>query len=229
MPGNEEGDAPEASPLSLEEREEAERVARLEIENGFAQYDLAVDVIKTFLEPERPFALRPSLIQQLQSIAVQGILPYPGEWRTGNAKITKSAHVPPGPHLIPFLVQEMCDYVNDNFHERTAFHLAAYVMWRLNWIHPFPDGNGRTSRVTAYIVLSTALKAALPGAPSIPQQIQDDRTVYFRALEHADSVQRDTGVVDVSQMEAALRNMLAKQLLSVIEQADGTGSSLLSE
>jgi len=213
----------------LEEREEAERIARLEVENGFAQYDLALDVIRTFLEPERPFALRPSLIQKLQSVAVQRILPYPGEWRTGNAKITKSEHVPPGPHLISFLVQEMCDYVNDNFHEKTAFHLAAYVMWRLNWIHPFPDGNGRTSRVTAYIVLSTALKAVLPGSPSIPQQIQDDRAAYFRALEHADTVHRDTGGVDVSQMEAALKNMLAKQLLSVIEQADGNGTTLATE
>lgn len=211
-------------PLSLKDEEEAERIARLEIENGFAQYDLANDVIKTFLDPEWPFALRPSLVQKLQSMAVKDILPYPGEWRTGQAMITKSEHVPPAPHLIPFLVQEMCDYVNDNFHEKTAFHLAAYVMWRLNWIHPFPDGNGRTSRVTSYIVLSTALKAALPGSPSIPQQIQDDRTAYFRALEHADSVYRDSGEFDVSQMEAALKNMLAKQLLSIIEQADGTAN-----
>jgi Fic family protein len=153
-------------------------------------------------------------------VAVQGIEPHPGEWRTGPARITKSKHMPPGAHLVGFLVQEMCDYVNDNLHERTAFHLAAYVMWRLNWIHPFSDGNGRTSRVTSYIVLCAALNALLPGSPSIPQQIQDDRTTYFRALEHADAAY-EAGQVDVSKMEKALRNMLAKQLLSVIEQAGG--------
>jgi Fic family protein len=117
------------------------------------------------------------------------------------------------------LVQEMCDYVNDNWHEKTPYHLAAFVMWRLNWIHPFPDGNGRTSRVVSYIVLCSAVKILLPGTPTIPQQIQADRTTYFRALEHADEVYAATGAVDVSQMEEALRNMLAKQLLSVIEQA----------
>jgi Fic family protein len=208
------------APFSVPEDEQAIDAAKLEVDNGFRQIDLGIDVIKMFLEPDRPFALRPSLIQQLQKVAVEGIVPYPGEWRTGPATITKSSHVPPGPHLVNFLVQEMCDYVNDNWHEKTAFHLSAYVMWRLNWIHPFPDGNGRTSRVASYIVLCNALNALLPGSPSILQQIQDDRTTYFHALEHADS-RAAAGQIDVSEMESVLRNMLAKQLLSVIEQAGG--------
>jgi Fic family protein len=199
-------------------------IAELEVENGLRQFDIALDIIKTFLEPDRPFALRPSVIQQLQRVAVEGIEPYPGEWRTGVARITRSQHAPPEPHLVSFLVQEMCDYVNDNWHEKTAFHLAAYVMWRLNWIHPFPDGNGRTSRVTSYIVLCVALNSVLPGTPSIPQQIQDDRTAYFRALESADNACAG-GKIDVADMETALRGMLAKQLLSVIEQAEGRASA----
>jgi len=194
--------------------------AELEIDNGFRQYDLALDIIKTFQEPDRPFALRPSLIQQLQAVAVTGIEPYPGQWRTGPAKITKSKHVPSPAYLVGFQTQEMCDYVNDNWHEKTAFHLSAYVMWRLNWIHPFADGNGRTSRVASYIVLCAALNTLLPGSPTIPQQIQNDRTVYFRALEHADEAAL-SGRMDVSEMEAAIRGMLATQLLSVIERAGG--------
>ena len=58
-----------------------ERVAKLEIENGFRQYDAAIETIKAYLEPDRPFALRPSLIQQLQSIAVAGVEKEPGQWR----------------------------------------------------------------------------------------------------------------------------------------------------
>jgi Fic family protein len=199
---------------------ESRRIAELEVENGLRQYDVAIDVIRTFQEPERPFALRPSLIQQLQSVAVKDIEPYPGEWRTSSAKITKSKHTPPGAHLVGFLVQEMCDYVNDNWHEKTAFHLSAYVMWRLNWIHPFSDGNGRTSRTMSYIVLCASLNTLLPGSPTILQQIQDDRTAYFRALEHADEAAL-AGTIDVSEMETAIKGMLARQLLSVIEQADG--------
>jgi hypothetical protein len=77
--------------------------------------------------------------------------------------------------------------------------------------------------VTSYIVLCASLKALLPGAPSIPQQIQDDRTTYFHALENADQVYRESENIDVSQMEAALKHMLARQLLSVIERAEGSG------
>jgi Fic family protein len=199
---------------------ESRRIAELEVQNGLRQYDLAIDVIKTFLEPERPFALRPSLVQQLQAVAVKDIEPYPGAWRTGPAAITKSKHTPPGAHLVGFLVQEMCDYVNDNWHEKTAFHLSAYVMWRLNWIHPFSDGNGRTSRTASYIVLCASLNTLLPGSPTILQQIQNDRSMYFRALESADNAAM-SGRMDVSEMEAAIKGMLATQLLSVIQQADG--------
>jgi hypothetical protein len=60
----------------------------------------------------------------------------------------------------------------------------------------------------------------LPGSPTIPQQIQSDRTAYFRALEHADAAAL-AGGFDISEMEAAIRGMLADQLLSVIHRADG--------
>lgn len=195
------------------------RIAALEIENGFRQYDAAIETIKAYLEPDRPFALRPSLIQQMQSIAVRQIEKEPGQWRAQPIAISKSQHTPPPPHLVAGLVQEMCDYINDNFHERTPFHLAAYIMWRLNWIHPFSDGNGRTSRIISYIVLCVALNMVLPGSPTIPQQIQENRTAYFEALEHADESFRQD-MVNVSAMEEMLKGMLANQLIGLIEQAE---------
>ena len=113
----------------------------------------------------------------------------------------------------------MCDYVNDNWHERNAFHLAAYVMWRLNWIHPFADGNGRTSRTLSYLILCIKLGYRLPGTITIPQQIEVDKTHYIDALEACDVASTDTEA-DVGPMEIMLKNMLAKQLLSVIEAAE---------
>ena len=69
--------------------------------------------------------------------------------------------------------------------------------------------------------MSLKLGYVLPGTPSIPQQIQDDRTGYFGALEQADAAFAES-VVEVSAMERLLKGMLATQLLSVIEAADGT-------
>jgi Fic family protein len=211
--------------MSTEGTHASPSVELLEAENGLKQFDLAIDVIRTFLEPDRPFALRPSLIQELQSVAVKGLRSDPGLWRTGSVAISKSRHEPPAAHLVPFLVTEMCDYVNNNLHERTAFHLAAYIMWRLNWIHPFADGNGRTSRTASYIVLNVKLSLVLPGTPAIPEQIQQDRSGYFHALEAADAAFLADETIDVSQMENLLREMLAKQLLSVIEKASGAAFS----
>jgi hypothetical protein len=82
-------------------------------------------------------------------------------------------------------------------------------MWRLNWVHPFEDGNGRTNRAVSYLVLCTEMRLMLPGSPTIPQQA--DRT--DDAFE--------TGVIDVSAMEEALKNILAKQLLGIIPLAGG--------
>ena len=198
-----------------------EQIARLEAENGFRQLSQGVEIIKYYLEAGRPFALRPGIILELQKIAVEGIERNPGEWRKTNVAIHKSAHQPPGPHLVEALILEMCEYVNDNLHTRTAFHLAAYVMWRHNWIHPFAEGNGRTSRVLSYIVLSICTRSLLPGTPTIPEQIQQNRAGYFEALEAADRVFLETGEIDVSVMETLLMHMLSKQLMSVINEAGG--------
>ncbi|TJU76223.1 MAG: cell filamentation protein Fic [Mesorhizobium sp.] len=191
---------------------------QLEIENGFRQFDLTLDVIKYYLEPDRPFALRVPLILDLQREAVRDIEAEAGEIRTTVVGINKSKHDPPAPHLVKTHLTEFCEFINDNWHERTAFYLSAYAMWRLNWIHPFTDGNGRTSRALSYALLNIKLGYALPGAPTILQQIEEDNTHYIEALEKADAA-AVAGDEDVSEMENMIRGMLAKQLLSVIDQA----------
>lgn len=201
-----------------------DEVKSLERDNGYRLFDFAEDVIAAFLEPDRPFALRPSLLLDLQKIAVDGIESDAGHWRAGTAVITGSNHHPPAPHLIANIAVELCDYVNDNWHEKSAFHLASFIMWRVNWIHPFSDGNGRTSRMLSYIVLCAKLGYLLPGSPAIPQQIEADRGHYIKALEAADAAESETGAFDFSVMEEMLKGMLATQLLSVIEDAEGERS-----
>lgn len=160
MPAPGGGTGPHGQPPLPED--EAAAIARQEIENAFHQYDETVEMIQYYLDPRRPFALRPGLIQKLQSTAVKGLVSAPGQWRSTPVQISKSQHQPPEPHLVSSLVAELCDYVNDGFHERPPLHLAAFVMWRLNGIHPFEDSNGRTSRAISYLVLCAGLKLLLP-------------------------------------------------------------------
>ncbi|HMM89749.1 Fic family protein [Bradyrhizobium sp.] len=193
--------------------------AAAEARNGFRQYDAAIGAIHAALD-RGSFKLRPSLILGLQREALAGISSYAGNYRPGGVAIEGSKHEPVGAHLVPELVEEMCDYVNDHWTESTPLHLAAYLMWRLNWIHPFADGNGRTSRMISYVVLSIRAGAVLPGTPTIPDQIVDNRNPYFEALDAADSAYRG-GKIDVSRMETLLAALLAKQLAGFYQAAGG--------
>lgn len=119
---------------------------------------------------------------------------------------------------VPDHVSDMCDYVNCHWGEKNACHLSSYVLWRLNWIHPFADGNGRTARVVSYLVLSIKLRSLLPGFPTIPDLIAADKAPYYSELEKADKEWRFEKL-DISGMEKLTEALLGKQLLSATQEA----------
>jgi Fic family protein len=129
-----------------------DRRAEREALNGLRQYDAVLEMVEYFQHPERPFRFRPSQPTHLHRIALEGISSYAGNFRPAGIEIGGSRHEPAGAHQVPELVEDLCECTNANWASRTAIHLAAYVLWRLNWIHPFTDGNGRTSRVASYLV-----------------------------------------------------------------------------
>jgi len=196
-----------------------QKKAEAEALNGFRQYDFAVQAIQEAID-RKSFNLRISLILSLHRQALQGISSYAGNFRPAEVRIEGSRHSPPGAHLVPEFVEQMCDYVNDNWEKSSALHLASYVMWRLNWVHPFADGNGRTSRVLSFVVMSIRIGAVLPGTPTLPELIVDHRGDYEDALDAADDAWSE-GRVDVSKMEALLDGLLAKQLTNVYSLAGG--------
>ena len=51
--------------------------------------------------------------------------------RTG-IEIGGSRHQPAAAHQVPELVEDLCEYINANWEDKAATHLAAYVLWRLN-------------------------------------------------------------------------------------------------
>ena len=193
--------------------------AEAEAANGLRQYDFAVQSVYQALE-RKPFKLRPSLIYSFHREALQGISGYAGLPRPASVEILGSKHEPVGAHLVQELVEDLCDYVNTAWETASAMHLAAYVMWRLNWIYPFADGNGRTSRVLSFFILSTKLGTVLPGTPTLPELVIQHRADYENALDLADEAWKEDRV-DVSAMERLIETLLAKQLAHVYEMAGG--------
>jgi Fic/DOC family len=112
---------------------------------------------------------------------------------------------------VPQLVDEMCDHVNQHWHQ-SGIYLAAYLLWRVNWIHPFSDGNGRTARAIAYLVLCAKLRQRLPGDRTIPDDfISGNKAPYYAGLEAADEAW-SKGKLDVSALEDYLGKLLADQV-----------------
>lgn len=199
-----------------------DEIARREAENGLRQFTLALEIIRSFVkDKDRPFKLRAGPILQLHKEALNGLHRLAGTYRNTPVTIGGSRHQPPHESLVADEVQLMCEYVNDNWATKNAAHLAAYVLWKMNWVHPFADGNGRTARAVSYVVLSIKLDGLLPGTPTIPEQIAADKNPYYKGLEAADNRWTATGQVDVSALESMLNTMLAAQLLSATKEASG--------
>jgi hypothetical protein len=204
-----------SDPEKKEVATDPEELALREAENGVRQYN---EIIRLFKEAKqvndsgKRWKLRQRAILELQHAALDGISPRAGMYRNVGMRITGSDHQPPDFMEIPELIQELCDYVNGNWEQRTAVHLSAYIMWRLNWIHPFDDGNGRTARALSYLVLLAKLNTLLPGTPTIPEQIAADKGPYYDALEDADHNSIDDQP-NVSSLEQLLESMLINQLM----------------
>lgn len=199
-----------------------DEIARREAENGLKQFGLAVEINRNHVkDEERPFRLRSFIILQLHSAALEGLHPLAGTFRNTPVKIGGSKHKPPEAAMVAEEVEHLCQYVNDNWDKASAEHLAAYVLWRLNWIHAFADGNGRTARAVSYVVMNIKMQGLLPGTPTIPDQIASDKKPYYAALEKADEALVDHQKIDVTAFEDMLHGMLATQLLASVKEAKG--------
>jgi Fic family protein len=197
--------------------------AAMEAENALLQFDLVLDLIDENIRDGRAFRLKQSTILALHAKAMHGIHPQAGTWRNAPVEIAGSAHQPPAESLVVAKIEDLCDWVNENWARCSAIELCSYLMWRLNWIHPFADGNGRTTRAVAYLVLCVRSGARLPGYPTIPEQIAADKAPYYAALEAADTVP-DGGEKATAAMQMLLEQYLQCQLDAVFAAAKEVGA-----
>ena len=118
---------------------------------------------------------------------------------------------PPEWKAVPGLIDELCEYVNVNW-AKTPIHLAAYLLWRLNWIHPFGEGNGRTARAVAYVVFCIKNGLMIPGIKTLPERIAEDRSDYYQALATADKG-------DLEPMENLVSDLFTEELKDLLDKA----------
>lgn len=125
-------------------------------------------------------------------------------------------YTPPPAQKVPTLMDQFFLELQKKWSSSTELDICAYVLWRINWIHPFKNGNGRTARAFAYACLSLKLGFHLPGEKTLIDLIMENRPNFYAALKAADdSYNLETEEVNLEQLTIYLRGLLIKQFSSI--------------
>ena len=187
----------------------------LEIANGNRQYDFLRSIVATSLAVQRPF-LSSHIIKAFNFQAITCLHTNAGEYRPCPVTVGADGphpYHPPDHYRVEPLMDDFVNVVNRSWEGIEAVALAAFVLWRLNWIHPFINGNGRSARAASYFVLCVKADLWLPGSPILPELLRRERTRYVAALKAADA-SAAAGTFDLSELHALMSDLLQEQLKS---------------
>ncbi len=104
---------------------------------------------------------------------------YGGRIRFFDVKISGSDHVPPKHTEVKKHMLNFFKWYSANKNKLHPFELASLIHAKLTWIHPFEDGNGRTSRTVMNFIL---MKKGFPMF-FIPFEKREE---YYQSLDIAD-------------------------------------------
>lgn len=140
----------------------------------------AIEFIKEIAQKDIEITER--TIKEIHAIILHGInKEQAGKYRNVPVMIVGSTHIPPQPYLIePQMERFIMDYqtmISDKVH---PVLIAAFLHDELVKIHPFIDGNGRTSRLlmNLYLLSNAYTITALKGDNEAKQ-------AYYQSLEQS--------------------------------------------
>jgi Fic family protein len=180
----------------------------LEISNGNRQYDFLRSIVAASLDAKRSF-LSQHIIKALNFHAITCLHTNAGEYRP--CRVTVGDYVPPEHYRVQTLMDDFVNQVNLAWKESDPVFLAAYVLWRLNNIHPFINGNGRTARAASYFVLCVKAGGWLKGEPILPELLRRQRDEYVTALKAVDA-SCESGTLDLTPLQILMTKLLNEQL-----------------
>jgi fido (protein-threonine AMPylation protein) len=183
----------------------------LEVANGTRQYDFLRSIVSAALTLERPF-LSQHLLKALNFHAIACLHTNAGEFRP--CEVTVETHTPPAHHRVQAQMDDFVNMVNRRWETTDPVVLASFVLWRLNYIHPFINGNGRTARAACLFVLCVGAGGWIRGEPILPELLKQNRDEYVAALKAADD-SLAAGNLDMSVLHALVSRLLEQQVNSI--------------
>ncbi len=158
-------------------------------------------------------------LRELHRTGTLFLLERPGEWRdvdvhVGKADGTITYRPPPWQEVPAHAAQFVVDLAK-MWPEAEATQIAAFCLWKINWIHPFKNGNGRCARAFMYACLCLKYGLMLPGSPTVIDQIMADKAPFEDALKSADVAFATSGTADLAALKTYIESLLAIQLGSI--------------
>jgi Fic family protein len=190
------------------EQEDPELFARVQEQNLNRQYELLTNCIEIGLM-KGPGSFDKFLLWALNHVAVANISQFGGRFR--KEPIYVGNHKPPHFSEVDEWMDRFISTVQENWYVWSETELAAYGLWRLNWIHPFIEGNGRTARAACYYLLCVRSGTLLPGRKILPERIREKPGGYDAGLQAADRAW-DQGHLDFTVLEDYLAALVQAQL-----------------
>ena len=112
----------------------------------------AIDFVRSMIEKGHQFISEDD-IKNIHKIVLAGIDDeWAGKYRLRQVFITGAPQEPPGPEEVPYRMKKLIEWLKD----QQGVHpvkVAADLHYRFVVIHPFVDGNGRTTRLLMNLVL----------------------------------------------------------------------------
>lgn len=139
----------------------------------------ALNYLYSLIEKGKNNTVSERFIRSLNQIVMQDIdKDWAGKYRNSAVIIGGADHKPPEALEIPKMMHNLIKWVGKN-KKTHPVELASILHHKLVFIHPFFDGNGRTSRLTMNIILMQA------GFPLVII-LKNDRKKYYQTLSLAD-------------------------------------------
>lgn len=137
-------------------------------------------------------------VLSIHNLILRGIHPEDaGRYRKVQVMIQGSSHMPPQPFLVAKEMEDFFIWFETNKNNLHPIVLAAEMHERLVTIHPFIDGNGRTSRLVMNLILLQHgyIIANIKGD-------YESRMQYYQALETAQTKNnKEDFILFIAQME----------------------------
>ncbi len=139
----------------------------------------ALEYLYDLVEKDKKNTFSENLIRSLNQIVQQNIdKEWAGRYRNSGVIIGGATHRPPEAIDVPKQMVKMIKWYSNN-KKIHPVELASIIHHKLVYIHPFFDGNGRTSRLVMNIVLMQS------GFPLVAV-MKADRKRYYASLSLAD-------------------------------------------